>query len=858
MRNTSTPLDKIKKYVMNANCICFFLFCSIGLSAQEYGLKFSSHDVPLEERTELNLSPEGFLHFQDEFEITFDLKIDFLNPSTIFGYVFRIINKENFNVDLLSTPSSANNLNLVIGKRDDVIPIETVSNILNRWINIRIKFLLSEDRMVLYAFDSLHVHDNIGFRTKDSFKIIFGANDYNQFKTTDVPSQSIRNIKLYEKGKLKYHWPLDEKYGNIAKDRIKGKTAQIKNPNWLMLSHQIWQSVLQESLDGYVIPVTDYENEIIYFLGNKSYYIFSIENQSLSTNRYNKDSILISPNYRAIFNSNDGKIYCYIMDSGQSISTFNPTTGAWENLGEIQELETRYRHHNSYYYPQNNSAYLFGGYGFHTYNNDVVQLDFNENKLQLTKKDSLYSPRYLAGLAALNDTVYILGGYGSESGNQLINPHSYYDLIGFSLRDSSFFKIFEIPRLVDDMAVANSMWIDPETRSYYALIFEKSLSDGYLQLIKGNLNNPKLELRGNKIPFRFLDVRSFAGLFYAEKKNKLFAYTTYHDENDKTQISIHSISYPPDPFTEELADSTIASKNKMVIIIILATILITTLIIFIRRRKKNKSEQAELDSEKQAVDADVIETVNYKQEKINYQIIFFGGFQVYNKSYEDITNKFSPLLKELFLLLTLYTFKNNKGISSEKLTEILWFDKSEKSARNNRAVNIAKIRNILSEIGSCELTKKTGYWKIVPEANNIKSDYIDFLEITSSKTNLTKQKIIRLLEITDKGAFLYNVNYEWLDEFKASVSEKIIDTLINYANSCDITKEAEFVIHLADSVFNFDMVNEDAMMLKCRAEYSMGKHSLAKSTYEKFFKEYRAMYDQEYDQSFLKVLKIRD
>jgi len=290
----------------------------------------------------------------------------------------------------------------------------------------------------------------------------------------------------------------------------------------------------------------------------------------------------------------------------------------------------------------------------------------------------------------------------------------------------------------------------------------------------------------------------------------------------------------------------------------LSVILITSILIFIKKRKKNKIESSGLNENSPSLGTDGIEPVKYEQEKIKYQLIFFGGFQVFNNSYEDITNKFSPLLKELFLLLTLYTFKNNKGISSEKLTEILWFDKSEKSARNNRAVNIAKIRNILSEIGSCELTKKTGYWKIIPEANNIKSDYIDFLEITSSKTNLSKQKILRLLEITDKGAFLYNVNYEWLDEFKASVSEKIIDTLINFANSCDITKEAEFVIHLADSVFNFDMVNEDAMILKCRAEYSMGKHSLAKSTYEKFFKEYRMMYDQEYDQSFLKVLKIRD
>ena len=206
----------------------------------------------------------------------------------------------------------------------------------------------------------------------------------------------------------------------------------------------------------------------------------------------------------------------------------------------------------------------------------------------------------------------------------------------------------------------------------------------------------------------------------------------------------------------------------------------------------------------------------------------------------------------------LHTVKDNKGISSEKITEILWFDKTEKSARNNRAVNIAKLRNILGEVCTFTLTKKTGYWKIVTESNSIKSDYLDFLNITTSKANITKQYINRLIKITEKGAFLQNVQYEWLDKFKATASDTIIDTLIDFAKSCDIKKEAEFIIHLSDSVFNFDIINEDAMILKCKAQSCMGKHSHAKVTYEKFFKDYVGLYGQEYDQPFLDILEIKE
>ena len=54
---------------------------------------------------------------------------------------------------------------------------------------------------------------------------------------------------------------------------------------------------------------------------------------------------------------------------------------------------------------------------------------------------------------------------------------------------------------------------------------------------------------------------------------------------------------------------------------------------------------------------------------LDYPIVFFGGFQIFDKKGNDITGKFSPLIKELFLILWLYTHKNNKGISSQKLKE---------------------------------------------------------------------------------------------------------------------------------------------------------------------------------------------
>ena len=103
-----------------------------------------------------------------------------------------------------------------------------------------------------------------------------------------------------------------------------------------------------------------------------------------------------------------------------------------------------------------------------------------------------------------------------------------------------------------------------------------------------------------------------------------------------------------------------------------------------------------------------------------------------------------------------------------------------------------------------------------------------------------------------------DLHYEWLDDYKATVSDKIIDTLLKLALSVEVRKEPELIIQLADCVLNFDIVNEEAMILKCQAEYCMGNHSLARATFQSFFKKYKVMYGEEYSRSFSAILKVTE
>lgn len=828
--------------------------------AQTYGLKFKGESVTLDKRTELNLSPDGFLKFQDEFEISFDYKTTRIYPNSslgFFGYVFRIISKDDTNVDLLSTPTPKIGLNLVLGKSNTIIPVQYSVREINNWIKLRIKFLLNEDKLIFQTPDSSYVQENVGFDKQEYFKIIFGTNDYKQFMSSDVPSMTIKDVEIYEKGKLKYNWLLNEKEGTIAADRIKGAEAKVVNPMWLMQNHAKWRPQLLEEINGLLISTANLDGSKIFMLSNNEITIYDAQNNSIEKHKYVNNPLFFAANYRAIYNDIEDKIYCYSIDAGP-FYILDLKSFEWTEKPRNFSLGPKYSHHNSYYNPTDNCIYTFGGYGAHRYRNSIWKFDLdNDTGKELPINKEFFEPRYLFGIGALNDTIYLLGGHGSETGNQLINPHSYFDLIGYSIKDNNLFEKFEIPRLIDDMVVANTIWINPQNRDYYALIFSKIKFDGELQLIKGNLDSPEIEEVGNKIPFKFLDVRSMAYLYYLPNQDKLYALTTY-TENNKTQVAIYSIDNPPNKAViDSVAKGT--SNNFMLYIAIAFVLLILSAIWIVLRRKKYRLNFIEKKN-----GTDVVSNVNEGDLIIEphmgypkYNIIFFGGFQLFNKDFEDITNKFSPLLKELFLLILLHTYKNNKGISSNKITEVLWYDKSEKSARNNMAVYISKLRGILEEVGSCELSKKTGYWKIELKDSNIKSDYVDFLSISASKNNLTKQNVTHLIEITRKGAFFPDVYYDWLDDFKANVSDRIIDTLVDFAKSCDVKKDAEFIVYLSDCIFNFDPVDEDAMILKCKAQYCMGKHSHAKATYAKFSKEYKVMYDQEYDKAFIDILEIK-
>jgi two-component SAPR family response regulator len=241
------------------------------------------------------------------------------------------------------------------------------------------------------------------------------------------------------------------------------------------------------------------------------------------------------------------------------------------------------------------------------------------------------------------------------------------------------------------------------------------------------------------------------------------------------------------------------------------------------------------------------------EKPIHPAVYLFGLFQVFDREGHDITRQFTPLLKELFLIIVIYTFRNGRGISSEGLNEILWHDKSEKDAKNNRSVNLAKLKAILEKVGNIVINKESGYWQFQTPEEELYVDYKKYTTLMQGTSEATRINIRPLVSITKRGALLSQTEYNWLDDIKSEVSNAVIDRCQEYIR-VHPDNDPEFIIEIANCIFCFDPLNEDALTYKCKSLITLRRHTLANNSYLKFVKEYKDIYGTEFSKTFQEVI----
>jgi hypothetical protein len=846
LRIGSDNLHRLRIVVLGCCCV----ISSAVLSGQTYGLQFSGHELPLNERTELYLTPEKPLQFENTLELSFEFR---LQPNSIsyFGYIYRLVIGSR-SIDFLHglLPGTMNNFQLVFNDGPSMItfPVE-LDSLTSGWTKFHFSVNTREGTITCRLKDTVFSGQLEGYTASEGIRLFFGAHEYGNFTTTDVTQMNIRDVRLKTDQKT-YYWPMKQGDGEVVQEVNHQKDGLVKNPNWLLTLHTDWRKIAGLELTGLAQTAFNQQEDQLYISTSNSLMSMNLADNSISEQGYTVPYQVISEN-NLLYDSVAGQLISYSIDQNYK-SVYDPATRTWSVLPEDTLSLTRFWHHNSFLHPDG-SLYTFGGYGQFYYKNLVLNMPQGASTFDTIPIKGEFFPRYLAaiGYSEANDRLYILGGYGSKTGQQTLSPGYYYELLEYSFEDSSFTRIYDCAESGDDFCFANSaVIVDNEM---YALAFSKYKFENQLQLIRINLDDPDIENLGTHIDFKFIDVQSNVDLYYSSVSGKLIVTTSYLKDG-KTSLDVYSISFPPEEAPAAILDSIPGTgrSGSLALYILLSVLLLSVLAVWYLLRKRKKGTAGGARDELVRI-SEHARVENNRKEPVKSSIILFGGFQVIDRDGHDITGSFTQLLKKLLLFIMLNSLRHDKGVSSQIISETFWFDKSTESARNNRAVNIVKIKSLLEKVGEATISKDTGYWKFEYDPNTMHIDYADYLGIVKRDETLQREDILRLLKIIDRGQFLVNTDADWLDVYKSEVSNDIIDTLADYTEVSE--NEPDFILHLTNCMFTFDIASEEAMILQVRTLFKLGKHSLAKKSYAKFIKEYKALYDEDYKRSFTSIVE---
>jgi DNA-binding SARP family transcriptional activator len=223
----------------------------------------------------------------------------------------------------------------------------------------------------------------------------------------------------------------------------------------------------------------------------------------------------------------------------------------------------------------------------------------------------------------------------------------------------------------------------------------------------------------------------------------------------------------------------------------------------------------------------------------------------------DITNLFTHILKNFVLAIILNSYDHSPGINTKVLDNLFWPDKDEKSARNNRNVSLNRLNLVLGEIGNIQVVNNNSFLKI--EIND--TTFCDYLSVRNVMDYPKKQLLEnhtltgRLLELLRFGTLLPFTSEEWLDPYKAQYTDFALDFLLGILALKKTQQDTDLCLQIANMIFLFDSLNEEALIMKCKLLFRQGKKSLAKNAYISFAREYETLLGEKYAKPLSKLIE---
>jgi len=828
-------------------------FCIQGQTNVELkrGLFFYSSEVNKDGRTGLDLTPDKELIFKDGFSLEFDIQLR--SETHNFGYIFRIIGNDSLNIDFLSDLySSETNISLVIKnqsvlqfRNSEIYPTATPSR--DTWIKVLFK-LDSQNNTISVSLNGIKKESTYSLGNLEHFKVCFGNNTHNIYYTTDVAPMTVKDIRFYDgKSNLVRYWPLEKHSINCVYDECIQDKAVVFNPLWSIDSHIKWQkkkTFVRPDLHHQI--AFDPKRGRIFIVKKNTILVYHITDNRTDTIIADSGIPYNTKPDQTVYDSLRDELISYDFESNY-LARFNFNTNKWDNEDNTT-IEQFFMHHGRFYLAADSLLVTFGGYGFHKYFGLLQK--YSADKWTSVDLSSSITPRYLGSMGYLGNREFLyFGGYGNESGKQEEFPGNYYDLYRINIDNHEVTKIWELSGITSHFTNSNALIVDQKGNRFYTLSYPNKRYASVITLHEYDMNSPHYRVVGDSIPYFFTDTESYCDLYQSLDQSELYAIVSYEKEGN-SEINIYSITYPPlNP--KEIFQEPLKHSNKWIYLLFLPIGFFALIYLFCRTKKKRKIDGINNHS-------NTIVYEKFLPEKRPSSINLLGDFQLIDKKGNDITSSLTPTGIQIFLLLLMFTIKNGRGILVEDIKKIIWFDKDDISARNNRNVHINKLRLILKDEG-IDIVKNEGYWTIVTD-KKIFCDYERVLVLIKSieSSSIVQGQIDELISIALKGRLLKRMQDEWIEPYQVEYSNLIIETLLKISNRNEVKSDLMSLFKIADVIQLHDDIDEDAIRLKCYALYHLGRNNQALQCYKKFVEDYQQLLATNYNTSFEELIKKKN
>lgn len=845
-------------------CTVFFLLIHVNALSQNHsGLSFNGNLSVITDRTSYYVFEQDMKWVKESLKLEFD--ISFSNTGMI-GHVltckseqvniFSIFVKKSESSNFLNINFNLNFVNKIIS-----IPIDINKCAYNMWHKILINIEPNK------GYASLQIGDivsEINFESSNlevNCKYVFGLFDH----YLDVYPFAIRALSYKADEIDSFYFPLNEESGNITYDDKNNPMGYVINPDWLYPKHYSWELIAEMDATELVAIFHDKLEANIVIYDSSYSRIYNLHTSELSVQKHNFSEsfkFLDRGGVGYLFNNKNSDLFMYNNDMEQneySNAIYNYKNNTLKLLSRTS-LKNRMHHNSVFANWQNNRLYQFGGYGNFLYYNKFYGYDILSN----TWKEEMFSgdvilPRFYSSVASTyrnkRNLAYIFGGYGNDSGIQEDGGKYLYDLYKVDLDNHSVEKIADFN--VDlNVVPCKDIILNDEKNSFLTMCYSQYKPHSSIVLYKFNWDTGAFLAVSDSIPLISLEIATRVHLFEDKSANVLICAIQEYVSLDSSTIRLYRLLSSPIINGKVLQSQLESNKVKygMIFLIIFISSLIA-ISYYIYRRKKQGSLKidcpSEIDYSMPHTEVVIEKNVETALEKTPNEpmlnntpnsIYLIGEFTVIDKDNRDISHLFSAKLRQLFLLILMYSLQRGfKSISSNELSAILWPDKEFSKSRNIRGVSIKHLRDILIGIDGLSLVYSNSKWFFEIDHDLFYCDYIWFMNKETSTIDVNQVQlddIKHYFSVLRRGSLLKSAEYSWLDAFKAEYEDKIIQDLYPIMLNKFESKQYQLSYKLAQLLMANTPLNEDVAKIEIKSLIGLGDYVKAKVKFRQFALNY--------------------